>query len=204
MGSITQEDIYNKTVARQITTVADATGSMNLLLWDKFVSQLQVNSFYKISVNCRNYDNTKIKLTTTPSTEICQIDEIENINVQPIGPEEIVTVGEVKQIIIVSKFKCSACKKPTPKSPTKFTKCTNCNMRQMTEDLLKSGTWNINVLNEEKVMLKLTAFETIAADYMLMYALDSLSTDELEENLLGVVLKIKYVNDVITSMDKLE
>lgn len=200
-------EIYSRRTKKQEFIVADHTKGLQIIVWADHIKALKKDEFFKITNLSIRLKNDKIKLTTSPKTQIMPIAPLENISEElDIDlPEEL--TGTVKQIRIEKQLKCGACNKPMNEETMnkKTTKCTSCNMTQLNNDVKKNLLVHMNVKTEDNIT-KLVIFDS--ALELFLGSVNKLgllsSTEELEEFFLGQEINVQYESDVVTNIKTLK
>lgn len=198
VSEVTDEYMFNRPTKKQNVKIADKTALTTLSLFGTTLQQLDLSKCYIIeNVQYRNFSGPF--LTTTTRTHITECSDIGFVNQTEIQlPKSAATI---KQIMLDSTHKCSACNKPVCKGE-RYTRCTSCGMKQLTCDLKLSLTIKVNVMSDgnfKKLIMFQNTLQQFLHDNNLPYDLNN-SSDDIEEYFLGKKFLITIQNDILTTI----
>ena len=210
VGEARQVTIYdNLTKVCRDAVVADATGAIRLVLWEAFVDKVQVHTSYTFSDVKVKFVGGTFELTTTPSTDMCRVEPLQNVFDADMGSfiahGQRRVEGTISAATIKAFMTCSVCGKGVSVGEERTFKCPSCGMRQRSDRCERVIIANIvmNTTDEntsEPQKLDLTASKDVLKMLLPSFDFDSeIDAMVLEDELLFLDDKVDVTFDTYSS-----
>lgn len=172
--------------------VADQTSRITVLLYEQLIDLVKEgNSYLSTNLSSRLYRN-EFYVTTTHSTRITLIDDLEDVPDSLLTVETTTIQGSVSQVQCSVNTKCPGCDKTVLVQPDATTvKCNSCRLKARVYSLKKLYFFRMNIQDDQNVH-RLVCFRTPMEDF-----LESTGNRELLTNM-------DQLEDYILSIDKIE
>lgn len=196
IGFVNEEEqitVFGAKKRKRNLLVADQTSKVEVLMYEGLIDKInEGRSYCFTNLSSRLYQNQYF-LTTTPLTQLTQIEDIENIAETHVAVDIKTIEGNVCQVQFSCNLKCASCDKVVELDSADATtvKCQYCRLKAKVSTLKKTYIFRMNLQDEQQIHRLVTFTNCMEA------FLDSTGNQELLHNM-------DQLEDYVLSLDKIK